>query len=240
MSSVFENEFEYSAEEWHSIDEACDRFERKLLQRENVQIAEFLEPFEERLRPKLLRQLLLLKWEYVREDGTLIDVREYRSLFPGYEATVDSAFDEFSSESRRSPRSALPPVDGQQVGEQSSELVESLNAKYEVLRQLASGAMATVLLARDRGSQQLLVIKAFRLEPSLSQKAFSRFCAEMDTLNRLQHPNIVTTYDHSVQSSAPYYTMEYCRGGSLADRLRTAHLSARRSGSSSRKVSAGD
>src|SRR5262249_44920630 len=47
---------------------------------------------------------------------------------------------------------------------------------------------------------------------------------EAETIARLSHPNIVQVFEVGEAQGTPYLALEYCPGGSLADRLRETPL----------------
>src|SRR5262249_34099172 len=47
----------------------------------------------------------------------------------------------------------------------------------------------------------------------------ARFKAEAEAVARLQHPNIVQVYEIGEHLGRPYFSLEFCSGGSLEDRL---------------------
>jgi hypothetical protein len=47
----------------------------------------------------------------------------------------------------------------------------------------------------------------------------ARFRSEAEAIAKLQHPNIVQVFDTGEHDGRPYYSLEFCPGGSLADRL---------------------
>ncbi len=80
--------------------------------------------------------------------------------------------------------------------------------------------MGTVFLAKELATERLVAMKVLRHNPTVHRRGFSRFRAEFQALARLQHPNIVQVFEVGVHGDEPFYTMEYCPGGSLADELR--------------------
>jgi serine/threonine protein kinase len=48
-----------------------------------------------------------------------------------------------------------------------------------------------------------------------SAQARARFKAEVESIQRIEHPNVLTIYDSDLESPNPYYVAEYCEGGSL-------------------------
>ena len=87
--------------------------------------------------------------------------------------------------------------------------------RYEILRELGRGGMATVHLARQRDLDRLVALKelgAFHAaDPSFAQ----RFVRESRVAGSLSHPNIVTVHDYFEHDGTPYIAMEYVEGGSL-------------------------
>ncbi len=91
-------------------------------------------------------------------------------------------------------------------------------ARYEIIRQLACGGMAEVLLARrttEDAAHDLVVIK--RVLPHLSQaEGFMRmFATESRIASQLQHPNIVAVVEVGEMDALPFIAMERLDGGDL-------------------------
>ena len=89
-------------------------------------------------------------------------------------------------------------------------------ARYEVERELGSGGMGTVYLARDpdlgRRRVAIKLIQAQLDSPELRE----RFAREALTVATLNHPHIVTVYDSGQHESRPYLVLEYIQGRPLA------------------------
>jgi serine/threonine-protein kinase len=89
----------------------------------------------------------------------------------------------------------------------------SVIGPYAILREIGSGGMGRVFLARrvDGQYERDVALKLIRSE--LANPAIvRRFLRERDTLARLAHPNIATLLDGGVADAAPYFTMEYVEG----------------------------
>lgn len=104
--------------------------------------------------------------------------------------------------------------------------------RYRLERQLASGGMGAVWIARDR----LLVREvAVKLLPRLfvtDAAADQRFQREARAMGRLQHPNVVAIYDIGSADlgsgeETPFLVMELIRGRSLDQIIKDGPLSAR-------------
>lgn len=97
---------------------------------------------------------------------------------------------------------------------------------YGVLRVLGSGGMGIVFAARQSRPRRIVALKMILAGPEARREMLARFRAEADAIARLQHPNIVAVYEVGEQNNRPYFTLEYVAGGSLAQKLTTAPLTA--------------
>ena len=89
---------------------------------------------------------------------------------------------------------------------------------YDVLRELGSGGMGIVVLARQVKLDRLVAVKVIR--PDLhTAVASERFLVEAKTLAILPHPNIVPVYDADEADGLPYYAMKFLDGVTVADRV---------------------
>jgi serine/threonine protein kinase len=94
----------------------------------------------------------------------------------------------------------------------------SFGGRYTLLRQLATGGMAEIYLARQAamaGFEKEVVIK--RLSPELADdpRIVEMFLDEARIGALLNHPNIVHVYDVDVLDGIPYIAMEYIIGEEL-------------------------
>ena len=94
-------------------------------------------------------------------------------------------------------------------------------SKYELLEKLATGGMAEVYLARERGlagMERLVVIK--RILPHLAEHPdfVEMFLREGRIIARLNHPNIVQIHDLGVTQDEQYFlALEYIPGVTLRE-----------------------
>jgi len=96
--------------------------------------------------------------------------------------------------------------------------------KYFRLARLDRGGMADIYLALAKGPlefRKLLVVKCLRVVPGHEEVCRSMFIDEARLSARLNHPNVVQTYEISEDEGKPLIVMEYLEGQSLA-RLRKA------------------
>jgi len=93
-----------------------------------------------------------------------------------------------------------------------------LSERYEILRAVGEGGMATVYSALDRQTGGVVAVKILRSElaPYLGGDRFAR---EMRITAQLRHPGIVALLDTGDVDGLPYYTMPFVEGETLAQRL---------------------
>ncbi len=100
-------------------------------------------------------------------------------------------------------------------------------SRYRLLRELGRGATSAVYLAQDQSLGIDVALKV--LHPHIAAPARSegrrRFFSEARTAAALRHPGVVAVYD--LDEATRVLTMEYIPGGTLRERLRTAHPDAR-------------
>ncbi|HEX5634812.1 MAG TPA: protein kinase [Gemmatimonadales bacterium] len=97
-------------------------------------------------------------------------------------------------------------------------LTAALADRYQVLRELGAGGMATVYLAQDLKHDRRVAIKVLRPELAAVIGA-DRFLSEIKTTANLQHPHILGVFDSGDAAGQLWYAMPYVRGESLRDRL---------------------
>ncbi|MEK7433155.1 MAG: serine/threonine-protein kinase [Cyanobacteriota bacterium] len=90
---------------------------------------------------------------------------------------------------------------------------------YEIIKQVGSGGMGTVHLARDPRLQRMVAIKTVKIPPVSQAEARNevktRFYREARALALLNHPNIVSVYDLGEDETSCFMVMEYLNGKDL-------------------------
>jgi serine/threonine-protein kinase len=97
-------------------------------------------------------------------------------------------------------------------------LADLLRDRWELLRVVGRGGMATVYLARDRRHGREVAIKVLRRELSAVLGA-ERFLQEIEIAARLSHPHILPLFDSAEVGGYLLYIMPFVAGESLRDRL---------------------
>jgi hypothetical protein len=98
---------------------------------------------------------------------------------------------------------------------------------YEILRTLAHGAMGIVYLARDVGLDRLVALKMHAHSGGESSEHPIRFLEEARALTHLHHPNIVQLYEIGEVQGRPFFSLEFCDGGTLTEQLKNKPPSPR-------------
>ena len=97
-------------------------------------------------------------------------------------------------------------------------LANALADRYELLRELGQGGMATVYLAEDVKHRRKVALKVLRPELSAVIGA-DRFLKEIETTANLQHSHILPLHDSGEVHGTVFYVMPFVDGETLRDRL---------------------
>ncbi len=85
---------------------------------------------------------------------------------------------------------------------------------YVVEREIGSGGMATVFLARDRKHDRDVAVKVLRADLAVAVGA-ERFLREIRITARLNHPHILPLLDSGEAGELLFYVLPYVEGGSM-------------------------
>jgi serine/threonine-protein kinase len=109
---------------------------------------------------------------------------------------------------------------------QAGAIAKSVLAeRYELIREVGSGGMATVYLAEDRKHGRQVAVKVLKEDLSAAI-GVDRFAREIKLVARLQHPHILPLFDSGEADGALFFVMPYIEGESLRERVsRTGGLS---------------
>jgi len=95
---------------------------------------------------------------------------------------------------------------------------------YELLEKVGSGGMASVYRARRKSDGQIVALKIPMEQFVADAKFIRRFHREAEVAQRLNHVNIVRTYEHGAIGAQHYMVMEYVDGRSLEGYIESGEL----------------
>lgn len=98
---------------------------------------------------------------------------------------------------------------------------------YELLEEIGRGGMGVVYRARQLSLNRVVAIKMIQENRPSSGDNRKRFLAEAEASARLEHPGIVSVFEVNEVDGHPYFSMQFIRGVTLADRLRQGPLPQR-------------
>ncbi len=111
----------------------------------------------------------------------------------------------------RGPRSSPSPAAPGELGP-GAQL-----GRYTVLGPLATGGMARIWLARERGSERVVVLKTLLDPKGLSNEAVQMFLQEARIIAMLSHRSIARIYEVGFELDHPFIAMEYVAGRTLEE-----------------------
>jgi CHASE2 domain-containing sensor protein len=91
-----------------------------------------------------------------------------------------------------------------------------IGGRYRIIRALGRGGMGTVYLAEDLVlGESGVAIKVLHRGGPEDHAATNRFLREVRLTHKIQHENVVRTFDFGQDGDSIFYTMEYLSGQSL-------------------------
>ncbi|WP_437955588.1 protein kinase [Sorangium sp. So ce119] len=119
---------------------------------------------------------------------------------------------------------ASPPATTVEAGADAAGTLErsstvaagSVIRHYELIRELGSGGMGTVFLARDTRLGRLVAMKVLL---KYSGERAQRFLIEARATAHINHENIVVIHELGEHGERPYMVLEYIKGKTLAELL---------------------
>ena len=115
------------------------------------------------------------------------------------------------------PDATLPPPP-------SPEEIADKFPQYEILECLGRGGMGVVYKARQKSLDRWVAIKVLAPERVHQERFAEHFEREAKTLAKMNHPNIVTVFDHGKTDDLFYIIMEFVDGVNLRDLLREGKI----------------
>ena len=92
-----------------------------------------------------------------------------------------------------------------------------LGNRYEIIKQIGNGGMATVYKAKCHVLNRFVAVKILRDEFTTDNEFIKRFNSEAQAVASLTHPNIVSVYDVGNEADLYYIVMELVQGKTLKE-----------------------
>jgi tRNA A-37 threonylcarbamoyl transferase component Bud32 len=202
-----------SPAEARRIDQVCDRFEADWKAGRRPAPEEYLGTTGGPGRPALLRQLLLLDWDYRRRAGDEPRPEDYHTRFPDDTALIEAVCREMSEPSADTSAG----TGGPEARPAAGPGLEAGADRYELLHEVGRGGIGVVFRGRDHHLRRDLAVKVLREDHRDRPGARRRFLEEARVGSQLQHPAIVPVYELGwFDDRRPYFTMKLVEGHTLA------------------------
>ena len=91
--------------------------------------------------------------------------------------------------------------------------------RFQIVDTLGEGGFATVLLAEDPALDSNVAMKVLKRGLAVDADIRARFIDEARVMRRLAAPSLIAVHDIGEHDGQPYFVMEYCERGTLAQRL---------------------
>jgi tetratricopeptide (TPR) repeat protein len=181
-------------------------------------------------------QLLCGEFLLRQECGQTPSLAEYRQRFPDHAEALARDLEglaQAAAEAQAPARgvTTVYPTDGGNAHTTrlpstglASELPVPLPERvavpgYEVFEVLGRGGMGIVYKALQLRLERIVALKMILHAEHASAAHRQRFLAEARAVARLQHPNIVQIHEVGEHQDLPFFSLEYCSGGTLAEKL---------------------
>ena len=90
---------------------------------------------------------------------------------------------------------------------------------FDIEGELGRGGWGVVYRARQKHLNRTVALKMILAGGHAGAEEHKRFLVEAEVIASLQHPGIVQVYEFGTHQGLPWFALEYCANGSLANKL---------------------
>lgn len=208
---------ELSVEQALLLDKVCNTFEAKWQGGGKPDILAAALELPASLRTCALKELVELDVLYRRQNGYSPTVGAYADRFPELDrawlARVVGDSGVVDPNAQTATGAGMPTMEVAPVraGERF--------AGFEIIGEIARGAMGVVFRARQSAPERVVALKVIRSGEFADPAEVRRFRQEAESAATLDHPNIVSIFEVGECRGVQYYAMRLVEGGSLAVRM---------------------
>lgn len=152
----------------------------------------------------------------LKESATVADETE------GLTSVDRQALSDSEAQSERATDAQTKPGSSSQssIATAKTRTLPHIGEDMEVLAFIGEGGMGSVYRVLDKRLDKEFAVKHFRQELASDKTKLARFKQEVDSATNLDHPNLVTVYNHAIASDGtPYMVKDFVNGSSLAEIL---------------------
>ena len=202
------NDNTYSHSQINDIDQICDEYEEQLRTDQDPKIEVFLCRVSEDLRYRLLRDLVAVDFDFVRQRRP-IEFSEYFKRFPDATQVLLDVQQDLNNEQE----TKVPGVDGVPDFNPYDKTRRPKLRGFKMFEIAGTGGFGAVWHAMDLSLQREVAVKI----PRGDRAHLSEFLREARTAANLKHPNIVQVHEVGEESGTSFIVTEYIDGENLRD-----------------------
>jgi WD40 repeat protein/tetratricopeptide (TPR) repeat protein/tRNA A-37 threonylcarbamoyl transferase component Bud32 len=206
------------------VDAACLRFEAELKAGRRPDLADFLGATVGAERSALRRELIRLEVAYRQRGGEAPQAKEYLDRFHDLDSTwlqgaLSPPSHEMETASDLGPSARPATPDAGDTADWAAGPADRCFGDYDVLEELGRGAFGVVYKARQVNLNRIVALKRILAGAHAGPADRALFRAEAQAAARLQHPNIAQVFEVGEYEGKPFFSLEFCGGGSLDKKL---------------------